>query len=1444
MSPKEESQGRPSEEDNQEEASGAGKQHEAEKGDEGEDAKEALLPLEKKEVAESVKTSEDSLAEEPQKLPAEEPLATSTTSDIQSNEVEEVPTPGERGEKETTEAVESLSSDVSEETSDAAQPRETDPLPAEIGPAEEKEESPIDLKGVPQQEAAKEDVPEESEKSGCQPPTKTAAVPESPKAGDLERQEEAENDAVSSQNEDIPAVAPPEENEAASDAKVPSSEITLEEPGKDAETSDATVKAGEPVADASEGGDELEESSPLADLPPDSGKEEAEPVRNAEEADQDQKDYVPQVQVSREVEEEKEDNAAAAEAHDPPPVLQSLSQDIADKTSSEDVVAPEEPPKNTVREILSEPPQSEKEAVAPSSKVQAALGAVVSYESSSSEDELEEKVDKTSAPAPLPSPPTVAKKTKPPLPEAAPAPSREEQIESDEEKTEEVPAVEEAEEARLIDEAANLKPCSVRLEQLSQEAVTKATSSTSDAAPAMAPPKEEDIEESGTEEEESPKKVPTIKIRILPEREAKSVGMQNSSKETEESFLSSIIDQEDEEEEKEEDEKEDVGQTGGVADSSSEMVDAFSLVSTSQPSAMPAVAVAPAVSIVQQPPPPQVQVITPTPSSSSTAASAAASQAASLGATSADDGPTDCNICGKDFPTYQEMLLHRRRHKVTEALVCEYCSREYTDRNRYEIHIRWHTGELPFKCHLCGKGFREQRKLKLHIRRHNSDLGHKCHLCPRSFEGARSLAKHLEAHKNNTYVAPKVLRKADGGVALAMPPDPNAKKTGAPVPPAETATADVLPPAASVAPAEPPQLTVQVQPLVQPIVEAAVVAEAPPPQIIQVQPPPPPAVASAAPPAAVMAAAPVPTQIVVDASAALAEAQHAPITLTLDTSQVPAAANSAAVAEAVPVMIQQQPQPQPQLQQQHVQMLQPDTISLSMDDLMQYGTPNASATAVPAASTSLIHEHHANLEERLTETATATLPVSLDEFAEGASPATVGRARQGGGGRRSVHNDSGEFPDLLDSDSNLAEEFGSKFRRPSSSSSSSEGQSRDKESGLTFATLSGVSPEYPDGKRPQAEEEPRVPLVVARKSVAPDPSLEPKGKTKTQEIITALASQAAEELAKANITLPAGTCLVPAAAPAGGGVAVAGEKSSSLQVLPAVLTPSAPIPAPPTSSQQQPPANIQPQPEIAFPNKPMTITIQYKVFPDNGGPQKISVQKSISELISGGPPDLRSAFDTSSAASSSSAASTPIPPPVVHTAVKTRPPPLPSPPPAPSELPLQPQAAASSAAVPIATAVPVPVPVPIPIPVPAPSGAQQPQPQPPQSSAAVVASAAASMEGKITTTSVPAIEDQDRPNPFKETRTEVTAAGKRVEVPTIVTSGYDLDARMCTICNRAFKADKTLMGHMLSHFGVAPRYFFLQKLMMNSFSTVLFCCIPHTFLKVLTLDFNKNLFST
>ena len=66
--------------------------------------------------------------------------------------------------------------------------------------------------------------------------------------------------------------------------------------------------------------------------------------------------------------------------------------------------------------------------------------------------------------------------------------------------------------------------------------------------------------------------------------------------------------------------------------------------------------------------------------------------------------------------------------------------------------------------------------------------------------------------------------------------------------------------------------------------------------------------------------------------------------------------------------------------------------------------------------------------------------------------------------------------------------------------------------------------------------------------------------------------------------------------------------------------------------------------------------------------------------------------------------------------------------------------------------------------------------------------------------------DPNAKDPTKETFTYTTNSGQKIEVPTIITSGYDFENLLCLFCeNQKFKNDKTLINHLLNHFGVAPK---------------------------------------
>ena len=257
------------------------------------------------------------------------------------------------------------------------------------------------------------------------------------------------------------------------------------------------------------------------------------------------------------------------------------------------------------------------------------------------------------------------------------------------------------------------------------------------------------------------------------------------------------------------------------------------------------------------------------------------------------------------------------------------------------------------------------------------------------------------------------------------------------------------------------------------------------------------------------------------------------------------------------------------------------TISLSVDDLMQYAQPAS------------YEQQAADLEERLTEGASTTVPVGMDEFMmpeprcqSARSPSCHALSKQQKGeSDDDPHNDSGEFPDLLDSDIDY-----NKF-----SARGGIAKVKQDETGLTFATLSGVCPEYPKAKKSAPAPEPvrqEAPPPEDKRDEAT--AAEDADRKQTQDLVTALASEAKAQLEKEGFTLPAGTCLVPASG--GGGDAGAVGEAVAKQFASIAGVQMVPTTEGAASASSASSAN--------FPNKPMTITIQYKIYPDaQGKPQ-------------------------------------------------------------------------------------------------------------------------------------------------------------------------------------------------------------------------------------------------
>ena len=595
-----------------------------------------------------------------------------------------------------------------------------------------------------------------------------------------------------------------------------------------------------------------------------------------------------------------------------------------------------------------------------------------------------------------------------------------------------------------------------------------------------------------------------------------------------------------------------------------------------------------------------------------------------------EDGSLEwsCKVCFKVCATEHELAIHKKRHKIAAALVCPHCQRSYVDQHRYAVHVRIHTGETPYHCDLCGKGFRDDRKMKLHMARHNSGLSHKCHLCPRSFEGPKALEKHLKAHALGRYVAPKVIQRLDGTVAMALPDDPNQIKSDA------TTGPTMMVPSLGNIPGRLKDEDSGSESPVPPISEASEVSQEP--------------------------------MMLNTVGVDLGQVDH----LTELQGLQKVDAEEAGSTES-------------------------GMISLSVDDLYQYSV----------TQTEMVQDNSEDIHDKLSEGASKIVPLGMDEFMTGRDSDASQRLLPGLGEelkvklhtpvklekKPSIVQESGEFPDLLDSDTGLAtlthssfdysqyEEADDKLNQLLKNSDTMKEEIKE-ESGLTFATLSGLDPVYPDVDLSGALS--AKPVVVARRSRAPAQEI-----ISMRDDVETIKSEV--EAMHPQLTLaPLGVVHTPAPAPA----VIAPQDQSN-------LTFTIQYNMPTQSSSTLTPLTTQP---TTFNVEDEDDEDDEDDDEDDYDPPTVQLDMaSTSTGRTGSPRPVLKASDIK---------------PILH---------------------------------------------------------------PP---------------------------DPDKPDPSKDCFTYTTKTGVKIEVPTIITSGYNFENLLCLFCdNQQFKNDKTLINHLLNHFGVAPK---------------------------------------
>lgn len=101
-----------------------------------------------------------------------------------------------------------------------------------------------------------------------------------------------------------------------------------------------------------------------------------------------------------------------------------------------------------------------------------------------------------------------------------------------------------------------------------------------------------------------------------------------------------------------------------------------------------------------------------------------------------------CLKCNIEFPTEDELRLHRDTHNDFQ---CSVCRQSMTSEESLKYHMLTHSGkERPHKCEICEATYIKSAHLAQHIRRaHIKERPHKCRLCPKDFVESYELIKHI-----------------------------------------------------------------------------------------------------------------------------------------------------------------------------------------------------------------------------------------------------------------------------------------------------------------------------------------------------------------------------------------------------------------------------------------------------------------------------------------------------------------------------------------------------------------------------------------------------------------------------------------------------------------------------------------------------------------------------
>ncbi|XP_033742253.1 GDNF-inducible zinc finger protein 1-like [Pecten maximus] len=118
---------------------------------------------------------------------------------------------------------------------------------------------------------------------------------------------------------------------------------------------------------------------------------------------------------------------------------------------------------------------------------------------------------------------------------------------------------------------------------------------------------------------------------------------------------------------------------------------------------------------------------------------------------------TNCNICGKLYPSLFDMKRHRILIHNPPKYSCDICGKRYKVNTSLKLHIKSHEPNYVkpvYPCSVCDKSFANPSLLRTHIRRKHEpeseferevrEVKHFCYICHKTFSSKAALQEHTK----------------------------------------------------------------------------------------------------------------------------------------------------------------------------------------------------------------------------------------------------------------------------------------------------------------------------------------------------------------------------------------------------------------------------------------------------------------------------------------------------------------------------------------------------------------------------------------------------------------------------------------------------------------------------------------------------------------------------